>query len=324
MRAWRCQDAVVTATPLPERPPTFRRTKVVAISEHRGAELEEAYGLTDGVEGSLDQFQYVSAGDADVSMRGAVVAGTRTGRMQRRPQHIVFWIGDGSATITPESAAAMTVVPGRPMFLSSSVLYDFTADTRKVSMLHLSNRLLRQHLGNRGIYVPGPVVFDEQPADLDALRRLREELRRSTPDLVDESIEGAARTMLNARVADSIIDTFRVRVPSSDTLTPVARAVDLMHREACSPLALRDLVAASGLSARGLQGAFARVHGMTSLQYLRNVRLNGVRRDLQDEAATSVADIARRWQFHHLGRFARTYADRFGEPPSQTLRRRQH
>lgn len=314
----------MTATPLPERPPTFRKVRVVAVSEHRGAELEETYGLADGVEGSFDQFEYVSAGDADVSMRGAVVDGTRNGRMQRRPEHIVFWIGDGTATVTPESADSLTAQPGRPMFLSSSVIYDFAADTRKISMLHLSERLLRQRLGHRGIYLRGPVVFNEEPTDVDALRRLREELRRSTPELVNPAVEGEARTMLNTRIADAILDTFRVHVAPNGTPTPVGRAVELMHREACGPLTLQDLAAASALSVRGLQSAFARAYGTTPLQYLRDVRLDGARSDLQGGAATSVADVARRWQFHHLGRFARTYADRFGERPSQTLRQQRH
>ncbi|MBO9038312.1 helix-turn-helix transcriptional regulator [Curtobacterium flaccumfaciens] len=317
-----CHDDVVTATPLPERPPTFRKMRVVAVSEHRGTELEEAYGLADGVEGSLDQFQYISAGDADVSMRGAVVDGTRTGRMRPRLEHIVFWIADGIATITTEAGDTITAIPGRPMFLSSSIVYDFDADTRKISMLHLSDRLLHRRLNSRGIYLRSPLLFDEQADDLDALRRLRETLRQSTPELVDAAVEGDTRAALNARIADAIIDTFRVRVTRNGATTPLARAVDLIHREAPTPLSLQDLVATSGMSMRGLQSAFARTYGVTPMQYLRNVRLDGARSDLEDGAATKVADIARKWQFRHLGRFARTYVERFGEQPSHTLRQR--
>ncbi|MCS6563635.1 helix-turn-helix domain-containing protein (plasmid) [Curtobacterium flaccumfaciens] len=314
----------MTATPLPERPPTFRKMRVVAVSEHRGAELEETYGLADGVEGSLDQFQYVSAGDADVSMRGAVVDGTRTGRMRPRPEHIVFWIADGTATITTEAGDTITAIPGRPMFLSSSIVYDFAADTRKISMLHLSDQLLRRRLSSRGIYLRSPLLFDEQHTDPDALRRLRETLHQSTPELINGAVEGDPRAALNTRIADAVLDTFRVRVAPNGATTPLARAVELIHREAHTALSLQDLVAASGMSMRGLQSAFARTYRLTPMQYLRNVRLDGARSDLEDDAATTVADIARKWQFHHLGRFARTYADRFGEPPSQTLRQRHH
>jgi AraC-like DNA-binding protein len=35
----------------------------------------------------------------------------------------------------------------------------------------------------------------------------------------------------------------------------------------------------------------------------------------------TVAAVAHRWGFAHLGRFASAYRCRFGEPPSDTLRR---
>ena len=56
---------------------------------------------------------------------------------------------------------------------------------------------------------------------------------------------------------------------------------------------------------------------------LRAIRLEGARDDLRRSSASgdSVTDVALRWGFGHLGRFARDYAEQFGELPSQTLRR---
>ncbi|OIH93695.1 hypothetical protein BIU90_08600 [Curtobacterium sp. MCBA15_001] len=311
----------MTAMPLPERPPTFRTYRVVAVSEHRGPELEATYGLSEGVDGSLDQFQYSGAGDADLSMRGATVEGTRVGRMQQRPDHIVFWIGDGTATVTPDEAETLTATPGRPMLLSAGVVYDFTADTRKVTMLHLSEELLRRCLAARGVHLAGPLAFDEQPDGTDALRRLQGELRRSTPGLVDPTVTGAARAALNARVADAVVCAFPVRAVPVAASTAVSRVLDLMHHDARTALSLEDLAAASGLSVRGLQNAFARDLGTTPTRYLRDLRLDGAHREIEAGEAASVADVARDWQFHHLGRFASAYGERFGERPSETLRR---
>ena len=58
------------------------------------------------------------------------------------------------------------------------------------------------------------------------------------------------------------------------------------------------------------------------MTYLRQVRLGRAHLDLRiaDPARGSVADIAGRWGFTHLGRFAATYRERYGCPPSQTLR----
>ena len=55
---------------------------------------------------------------------------------------------------------------------------------------------------------------------------------------------------------------------------------------------------------------------------LRVERLEGARRELQDSAGdVLVADVARRWHWYHLGRFAAAYAERFGESPRDTLQR---
>ncbi len=44
---------------------------------------------------------------------------------------------------------------------------------------------------------------------------------------------------------------------------------------------------------------------------------------LGPEPASSVTGIALDWGFAHLGRFSVEYRERFGECPSQTLRRAQ-
>ena len=65
----------------------------------------------------------------------------------------------------------------------------------------------------------------------------------------------------------------------------------------------------------------ARQLGLTG--YVKNRRLDRVRAELADAVPNSgvgVTDIATRWGFTHLGRFAAIYRARFGESPSETLR----
>ena len=59
-------------------------------------------------------------------------------------------------------------------------------------------------------------------------------------------------------------------------------------------------------------------------RYLLLRRLNLAQRTLRDAApdATTVTDIATRYGFWQLGRFAVEYQSLFGELPSATLRRR--
>jgi AraC-like DNA-binding protein len=76
------------------------------------------------------------------------------------------------------------------------------------------------------------------------------------------------------------------------------------------------------VGSRGLQDGFARHVGVSPTAYLRDVRLRRVHADLHaaDPARHTVAEIALRWGFAHLGRFAATYRRRYGCAPSQTLR----
>jgi AraC-like DNA-binding protein len=59
------------------------------------------------------------------------------------------------------------------------------------------------------------------------------------------------------------------------------------------------------------------------MQYLREVRLDRVHLELgrPGSRALLVSEVARRWRFTHLGRFAAYYRERFGEPPHQTIAR---
>ncbi|WP_201066665.1 MULTISPECIES: helix-turn-helix domain-containing protein [Thiorhodovibrio] len=86
---------------------------------------------------------------------------------------------------------------------------------------------------------------------------------------------------------------------------------------------LVDLCLHTGVSARTLQYAFHDQLGLTPNTYLRLLRLNGARAELvaTTAAGTSVTQIATRWGFMHLGRFARAYRELYKEPPSATLAR---
>jgi len=85
---------------------------------------------------------------------------------------------------------------------------------------------------------------------------------------------------------------------------------------------LARLCQAAGVSERGLRNAFYGVHGMCPRRWMLKERLHYVRRALTDASATSatVTDVATNYGFYELGRFAATYRQAFGEPPSATLR----
>lgn len=86
-------------------------------------------------------------------------------------------------------------------------------------------------------------------------------------------------------------------------------------------LNLMQLAAVAGVSLRQLQQAFKAFTGMAPAQWLRLRRLNGARRDFLRGGEVTVAEVAMRWSFWHLGRFSESYRQLFRELPSETLRR---
>ena len=93
-----------------------------------------------------------------------------------------------------------------------------------------------------------------------------------------------------------------------------------MEDNATKPIGLTDVAAATGVSARALQLAFRRFRDTTPMARLRALRLELAREDLARDGAT-VTSVAVACGFGSLGRFAADYKARFGEPPSETLRR---
>ena len=89
----------------------------------------------------------------------------------------------------------------------------------------------------------------------------------------------------------------------------------------CAPSVI-DLCERLQVSRRTLQNSFHAVAETTPLNYLRSVRLNGVRRTLRSTQAAqlSIGDAAAQWGFYHLSHFAAEYFELFAELPSQTTR----
>jgi transcriptional regulator GlxA family with amidase domain len=100
----------------------------------------------------------------------------------------------------------------------------------------------------------------------------------------------------------------------------VKRAIDYMHANLDAPITLADLVAVAGVPGRTLFQHFRVFKGVPPMRYLRERRFEQARRTLlcamPDE---NVTEIAVRWGFSHMGRFAGEYRRRYGETPSETL-----
>jgi AraC-like DNA-binding protein len=103
----------------------------------------------------------------------------------------------------------------------------------------------------------------------------------------------------------------------------VKRAIDYMESNLDAPITLADIVQVSGIPGRTLFKHFQDWKGVSPMRYLRNARFQQAREALRRAPPdTGVTDIAMAWGFSHMGRFSVEYRKRFGESPSDTLKRR--
>lgn len=100
----------------------------------------------------------------------------------------------------------------------------------------------------------------------------------------------------------------------------VRRAAQAVHEHPERPWTAAELATVAGVSVRGLQDGFHRHHGVSPMTYVRGVRLRRAHDELRTRGG-AVAEVAARWGFTHLGRFARAHREAFGETPAATARR---
>ena len=143
---------------------------------------------------------------------------------------------------------------------------------------------------------------------------------------MEEGCTALVASSLESLVAASILayhgrpsDTADRRIA---TPREVRTVIDFIEAHADQPVTLADMAAAAHMSVRALQYSLKRHVDMTPSEYLRSVRLDRAHRDLlaADASQTTVGRIAQRWGFGNLGRFSRSYMERFGRLPSETLR----
>lgn len=158
-------------------------------------------------------------------------------------------------------------------------------------------------------------------------------LARSLLDLTADPDGPLAAPIVARPLADTLVTLllhvadhpYRELVRSRPPLpcpSTIQAALDLIEAEPERAWTVPELAEQVGLSTRGLQHGFARHVGRTPTAQIRRVRLERARADLRgaDPARQTVAAVAARWGFAHLGRFAADYRRRHGTSPSEDLR----
>lgn len=157
-------------------------------------------------------------------------------------------------------------------------------------------------------------------------------LTRALLALVEDPEGPLARPMITRPLAQSVMAAFLhvadhpyrdalCHVPARPRPASIREVVELIEARPEVPWTVTELARQVGVSSRGLQAGFARHIGTAPMTYLRQVRLQRAHQELfaADPAETTVTEVAMRWGFSHLSRFAAEYRRRYGQLPSETM-----
>jgi AraC-like DNA-binding protein len=144
----------------------------------------------------------------------------------------------------------------------------------------------------------------------------------TVPDAYRTLLRDGMTTLMLTGLASNKADLFAAPARQADPVS-VRRAQDFMEANAEHAVSMAEIAAASGVSLRALQDAYRKARGMTLGEGLLSLRLARFRAELvRTDRPTTVADAAYAAGFGHLGRAAACYSQRYGEAPSETLKRR--
>jgi AraC-like DNA-binding protein len=136
----------------------------------------------------------------------------------------------------------------------------------------------------------------------------------------------SAHAGLRREMEDLLLSALIATQPQDADDTPgyLQRAEAHLRAYGARSVGMGELVAVTGVSERTLQQAFRRHRSCSPFEYSRDIRLDAARAALLGGESGGVTEVALAFGFNHFGRFAQAYAARFGEKPSETVRRVRH
>ena len=216
--------------------------------------------------------------------------------------------------------------PDRPIDIKAAV------DCR-ILVLILEREMLQEHVSR--------LTRSNRPLE----SRMQTGLSKKTPDghalgrslarLWSEPLSGSqapGAQIQQAELEDEVITNYILAATQAgedphrsctDTAPGCVRlAEDYLCARLDQPVSRAELAEASSASIRTLSRGFMRRHSMGPMQFLKARRLDAAYRDLlgANPESTSVTEVALRYGFNHLGKFASDYRQAFRESPSVTLR----
>lgn len=232
--------------------------------------------------------------------------------------------GDESIRSTPELASVIS--PTLPLRMRSS------RDCDQI-MVRIDRALVERHcMQYLGHDLRRPIEFQLGMDLSESGGESWSGLVRYLVAEIDRPANVFTSPLTRAHVEQLVVSTLLLAHPNlyrDDLMRPVRpiapayvkRVEEFIEANADRPLTIADLAAYAGVSASTLFSGFREYRDTSPIAYLKGVRMRRAREELTAAAVgeAKVTDVAMRWGFTHLGRFAAEYKRWFGELPSDTL-----
>jgi AraC-like DNA-binding protein len=234
----------------------------------------------------------------------------------------------GNSTVHANPNVATVITPKLPLRMSWSGSCDKVLVRIPRELL---DRHCAQHLGHES----------RQPIKFELGMNLAEgggkDWLRLVAFLVDELNQHdstfLSSPLVKAQMVEMLVTTLLLCQPSNyrDVLMrpapPIApycvkRVEEYIAEHADQPLTIIELANYADVSTRALYSGFRNFRNTSPMAYLKWIRLQRAHEDLLNAGqGDKVTTIAMRWGLTHLGNFSADYKRRFGEQPSDTLKR---
>ncbi|RIJ57622.1 AraC family transcriptional regulator, partial [Clavibacter lycopersici] len=327
-------DVAAATAPAPADAPAEPFVRAVMS----GADIDEAtasFGaVLEGIRFAPDRrtntfsYRYAMLGGDRVTLRTSRITGTQWAESPQRPEHVVTWFLEGQITVDRGSRAVAS--RGQlPFLFPTGRPFQYQATATRQNCVHLDAGFLEQTATEFHHGPARPLLFEHRNAPTAKTAAIwRQAVAAAAPVITDPDASPLLRLEADLSLARATLRLFPwddVEMPAelrAPRMAHIRVAVEYLHHNAHLPITPAEAAAAAGISTRVLQLALRRHHGQTPTEYLRGIRLRRVRAQLLDAmpTTTTVRSVAEEWGFAHLGRFAASYAEAFGELPSVTLR----
>lgn len=219
--------------------------------------------------------------------------------------------------------------PGTLFVMNPGLRYrkTWSRDARQL-MIKIPRRRLQAHAA-RGGQGARPIHFSHRPSPLSGSQGLVDLIAYLCRDLGHAQGlcgRGVLRREMEDVLLSALLSTQDVDGCDEACREPhhLRRAEEHIRAHRSRPVGLSELVAVAGVSERTLQQSFLRYRGQSPSEFSRDLRLDLAREAIASRGDASITEIALEFGFNHFGRFAQSYGARFGEKPSETLKRVRH